>query len=120
MKAGDFVWVAFPFAEGDGRVKERPALVLAVGETKGRKVLLCAGKFSAVEKVRGAVEVFISAEESRQVGLSQKEGVLRLNRQSVQALMESDVLSKAGSLKMLPTLKQEAIKRAAREIGITL
>jgi hypothetical protein len=120
MNAGCFVWASFPFAEGDGRAKVRPAFVLAVAETNGKKVLLCAGKFSAVEKVRGCVEVFLSADESQSIGLDHREGVLRFSRQSIQAVMDFDVISTTGSLSMLPLLKQEAIWRAARAIGITL
>lgn len=33
MKLGSIIWSAFPFAEGDGRSKVRPALVLAVAST---------------------------------------------------------------------------------------
>ncbi|MBH2008942.1 MAG: hypothetical protein I8H71_04485, partial [Xanthomonadaceae bacterium] len=73
-----------------------------------------------VEKVRGAVEVFISADESQQIGFDHKEGVLRFSRQSIQAVMDSDVISMTGSMSTLPLLKQEAIFRAARAIGITL
>jgi hypothetical protein len=94
-------------------------MVLAVADMHGKKVLLCAGKFSSVEKVGGAVEVYISADESLQIGLDHKEGVLRFSRQSLQAVLESDVISAPGCLSMLPLIKQEAIWRAARAIGIT-
>lgn len=120
MKPGKFVWASFPFAEGDGRYKVRPALVLATIEQAGHTVHLCVGKFSACEKVKGDLEVYISADESLLLGLDPKEGVLRFNRQHVQAVMDTGIHSAPGSMRALPLLKQEAIWRAARAIGITL
>lgn len=117
IKIGDFIWGSFPFAEGDGRSKVRPALILAVASTHGHKVYLCVGLYSATEKVRGAIEITISAEEAQQIGLDYHESVLRFSRHNIQALMDSDIVSTVGTVNNLPPLKQVAIHRAAKAIG---
>lgn len=117
MIAGQFIWGRFPFAEGDGRAKVRPALILSVASTNGHKVFLCAGLYSATEKVRGAVEVCLTPEECQLIGLGHQDSVLRFSRQQIQALMDRDVCSSIGSVSDLPCEKQASIFRAAKSIG---
>lgn len=117
MKEGQFIWVRVPFAEGDGRSKTRPALILAVANSDGHKVYLCAGVYSAADKVRGAVEVILTAEDSVKVGLESYDKVVRFSRQHVHALLDTAVVSMVGCVSALPPCKQVEFVRAAKSIG---
>jgi len=119
-KVGTFVWATIPFAEGDGRKKIRPVLVLAkMRSSSGDVVYLGAGKYSATDKVRGAVEVVLSQSEAVEIGFD-KEGVLRFSRDSLVAFLDRDVQSEVGHFSRLGAGKQEAIRRAAKAVRIEL
>jgi hypothetical protein len=112
VKAGDFVIARFPFAEGDGRYKVRPALVIgtARGEA-GQEYALLAGKYSATDKVRGEVEVVLTRSEAIAVG-QDKEGVIRFDRRNLAVVPADDVLSVTGDWDQLPPPKKESLQRA--------
>lgn len=119
-KAGQFVWADIPFAEGDGRKKTRPVLVLAKTRMpNGDIAILGAGKYSATEKCRGDVEVVLSAADAAEVGMD-KEGVLRFSRTSLVAFLDRDIRSEGLHISRLPASKQEAIRRAAKAVRIDL
>lgn len=124
IKQGTFVWAKIPFAEGDGRFKVRPVLILGKMEIPtvdgGGVAYVAAGMYSSVDKVRGAVEVVFSTKESAAVGIGEKEGVLRLSKDSLVFFRGCDVRSEAGRICALPAAKQESIRRAAKAIRFEL
>lgn len=86
-KAGTFVWANIPFAEGDGRSKIRPVLVLARTRLpNGDVAYLGAGKYSSTDKVRGSIEVMLTQAEALEVGMD-KAGVLRFSRGDLVAFL---------------------------------
>lgn len=112
VKVGDFVIARVPFAEGDGRYKVRPALVigLARGEA-GQGYVLLAGKYSATDKVSGEIEVVLTRSEAIAVG-QDKEGVIRLDRRNLAVVPVDDVLAKTGDWDNLPPPKKQSLQRA--------
>lgn len=116
---GRFILAKVPFAEGDGRYKVRPCLVISQKKMGNDTVYLVAPKFSAIEKCKGGNEVAMTAEEAVAVGMD-KEGVLRFNREHLCAILEKDVLKVFGSVSNLPELKRQALVNAARRIGCAI
>lgn len=120
LEIGTFVWVKFPFIDDENRYKVRPVMVVARHEMpNGEVVCLGVGKYSSIDRVRGSAEVVLSKEDALAVGLD-KDGVLRFSRDSRIAFPECDVRSVAGCYKNLSALKQEAIRRAAKAIGVSM
>jgi len=112
MKTGDFIIARFPFAEGDGRYKVRPALVIGTARGEdGQEYVLLAGKFSAADKVRGEIEVVLTRSEAIAVG-QDKEGVIRFDRRNLAVIPVDDVLTKTGDWDQLPPLKKQSLRRA--------
>ena len=119
-KAGTFVWANIPFAEGDGRSKIRPVLILARTRLpNGDIAYLGAGKYSSTDKVRGGIEVILTQAEALEVGMD-KAGVLRFSRGDLVAFLDRDVQSEPGHYSRLSASKQEAIRRAAKAVRIDL
>jgi|GEM_PF-4865220 len=116
---GKFVIAAIPFAEGDGRYKVRPALVLAQRKMGDQTYYLVAPKYSASEKVRGDNEVVLSVEESILLGLD-KEGVVRLSKGNLAAISESGVIRVLQHYKRLPALKAKSLQLAAKKLGCAI
>jgi DICT domain-containing protein len=113
---GKFVWAAVPYAEGDGRYKIRPALVVAEAMIGGEKAYLLVPRYSATEKCKGENEVIMDRRDAIDVGID-KEGVLRFDRQYLVAIKAFDVKSELRGIDALSARKAEAIRRAARRIG---
>lgn len=116
---GRFVWMEVPFAEDDGRYKNRPCLVLSQREWGGKIYYLVAPKFSAVEKRRGDNEVVMTAADASAVGID-KEGVVRFNKEFLRVLPGEKIQSIKGHILGLDALKQESLVRAARRVGFQL
>jgi mRNA-degrading endonuclease toxin of MazEF toxin-antitoxin module len=117
---GKFVWAAVPFAEGDGRYKIRPALIInkAVANN-GQAFYLVAPRYSAMGKCKGDNEVVMTQHDAVCVGLDH-EGVLRLNPEHLAVIQASDIKVTLGHINDLSVEKAEAIRRAARRINCTL
>lgn len=116
---GNFVIAAIPFAEGDGRYKSRPVLIISEKIWEGNLYYLVAPKFSAVEKCKGGNEVVISAEEAIAVGMDH-EGVLRFNREHLAVIPAEKVVKVMKHFSRFPELKQEALRNAARRVGCSI
>lgn len=119
-KIGQFVWAKIAFAEGDGRYKVRPVLILDRQKLKdGSMVYLAAAKYSAYHKQRGAVEVVMSAEDALAVGMD-AEGVLRFSREDLVAFMDKDITSELSHYTKLAAIRAEGIRRAAKSVRFTI
>lgn len=116
---GYFVWMEVPFAEDDGRYKNRPCLVLSQREWGGKTYYMVAPKFSALEKCRGDNEVVMSAADSVAVGID-KEGVVRFNKEFLRVLPGEKIQSIKGHISSLDTLKRKSLVNAARMAGFQL
>jgi len=112
MKRGTFVIARFPFAEGDGRYKIRPALVIGLARDEGgQEFALLAGKFSATDKVRGEIEVVLTRDEAIAVG-QDREGIIRFDRRNLAVVPTEDVLHITGDWDQLPAPKKLSLQRA--------
>jgi hypothetical protein len=121
MKGGKIVWAKIPFAEGDGRYKIRPVMILMKARLpNGEIVYLAAGKYSSTSKCRGEVEVVVDADESLQLGIDPVPGVFRFSRDSLVVFLEKDVHSEAGCFTSLSECKQKAFRNAAKAIHVEL
>lgn len=119
-KAGEFVWAKIAFAEGDGRYKIRPVMVIARARMpNGGIAYIGAGKYSADWKVKGGVEVVLDHEEGCLVGTDHS-GVLRFSKTSLVTFRDCDIESVVGSYLALPALKIESIQHAVKSIGFHL
>ena len=116
---GKFVWAAVPFAEGDGRYKIRPALVIAQAEMGDENVFLLAPRYSAADKCKGGNEVVMDSDDAIRVGLDH-EGVLRFNREHIVAVKAKDIRNVLCGIDRLSARKAEAIRLAARRLGCNL
>lgn len=114
---GKFVIASIPFAEGDGRYKVRPALVLAEKKIGNDLYYLLAPKFSCIEKVRGGNEVVMSVQDAIATG-TDKEGVLRLSRENLAVVPGTAIIKVLEHYNRLPSLKAKAVQNAARRIGL--
>lgn len=119
-KIGQFVNAAVSFREMDGRSKVRPVLVL--GKTRapnGDVVYIAAPRYSAVDKVRGDVEVVMSEPDSQLVGLT-KSAVVRFSRDSLVAFLEKDIQNEWGHYSALPARVRNSLESAAKSVRFPL
>jgi hypothetical protein len=116
---GFFVWAKIGFAEGDGRYKLRPCIVLAQKKLGDQMVYLVAGKYSSSDKWGGDNEVTMTTDDAVAVG-ADKEGVVRMSRDRLSAVLAADIVRVMRHYSALPTLKRQAIQNAAKRIGIVI
>lgn len=116
---GYFIWAKVDFAEGDGRYKLRPCIVLAQKKLGNQTVYLVAAKYSSLEKCRGDNEVVMSIDDAVAVG-ADKEGVVRLSRDRLAAVMADNVIKVMKHYSAMPKLKQQSLQNAAKRIGIVI
>lgn len=118
MKAGDFAWCHVAFHERDGRSKLRPVLILAVGHIGGVPGAIVAPKYSASEKVRGAVEVVVNGVDSEALGFDRQEGVFRFAADRPVFVRLADIRSRVGSLSKASPALRVRFERAMKNIGL--
>jgi hypothetical protein len=96
------------------RTKSRPLMVIAAMlAPDGEYVYLCAKVSTQTHTVIGDIEVFISEEHAKLVGMV-KEGVCRFNRTALVAVRESQIRHFLGSYKKLPAHVQHALRNASK------
>lgn len=116
---GHFIWAKVEFAEGDGRYKLRPCIVLAQKRLGDQMVYLIAAKYSSLEKCRGDNEVVMSADDAVAVG-ADKEGVVRMSRDRLVAVRADNIIKVMKHYSALPKLKQQSLQNAAKRVGIVI